>query len=81
MKLPYDYVFVNADYSYLKCQYIFNDTDIVVLPKENSSEKLDKFKSYLKNENSIDFKKINEIDIAKADKNYLVNFTKQVFKD
>ena len=49
--------------------------------KESGSEKLDKFKSYLKNENSIDFKKINEIDMAKVDKNYLVNFTKQVFKD
>lgn len=81
MKLPYDYVFINADYSYLKSQYIFNDADIVILLKESGSEKLDKFKSYLKNENSIDFKKINEIDMAKVDKNYLVNFTKQVFKD
>lgn len=81
MKLPYDYVFINTDYSYLKSQYIFNDADIVVLLKESGGEKLDKFKSYLKNENSIDFKKINEIDMAKVDKNYLVNFTKQVFKD
>lgn len=81
MKLPYDYVFINADYSYIKCQYIFNDADIVVLLKESSSEKIDKFKTYLKNENNIDFKKVNEISMVDADKNYLMSFTKQVFKD
>ena len=81
MKLPYDYVFINADYSYIKSQYIFNDTDILVLLKENSAEKVDKFKAYLKNENNIDFKKVNEIDLERADKSYLTNFTKQVFKD
>ena len=81
MKLPYDYVFINADYSYIKSQYIFSDTDIVVLLKDNNGEKIDKFKAYLKNENNIDFKKVNEIDLSKVDKNYLMSFTKQVFRD
>lgn len=80
LKLQYDYIFVNADMSFVRCQYILNDSDIVVLFKEKNNVKNDNFKHYLRNENTIDFKKVHELDLNKLDKSYLTAFTKQVFE-
>lgn len=80
LKLPYDFIFVNSDTSYVRCQYILNDADKVILFKEKNNEKNDNFKHYLRNENNIDFKKVNELDLNKLDKSYLSAFTKQVFE-
>ena len=80
-KLSYDYLFVNADMSYVKCQYILNDADSVVLFKGKDTLKSDKFKSYLKSENQIDIKKVTILDMEKFDKAYLVAFCKQNFLD
>ena len=80
-KLNYDYIFVNADMSFVKCQYILNDADSVILIRGKDSTKSDKFKSYLKSENQIDIKKVTILDMEKLDKAYLSAFCKQCFKD
>ena len=80
-KLNYDYIFVNADMSFVKCQQIFNDADSVVLIRGKDAAKSDKFKSYLKSENQIDIKKVTILDMEKLDKTYLSAFCKQCFKD
>lgn len=80
-KLNYDYIFVNADLSFVKCQYILNDADSVVIIRGKDDTKIDKFKSYLKSENQIDIKKVTVLDIEKLDKAYLSAFCKQYFKD
>ena len=80
-KLNYDYIFVNADMSFVKCQYILNDADSMVLIRGKDNTKSDKFKSYLKNENQIDIKKVTILDMEKLDKAYLSSFCKQCFKD
>ena len=80
-KLNYDYIFVNADMSFVKCQYILNDADSMVLIRGKDNTKSDKFKSYLKNENQIDIKKVTILDMEKLDKAYLSAFCKQGFKD
>lgn len=80
-KLNYDYIFVNADMSFVKCQYILNDADSMVLIRGKDNTKSDKFKSYLKNENQIDIKKVTILDMEKLDKAYLSAFCKQRFKD
>ncbi len=80
-KLNYDYIFVNADMSFVKCQYILNDADLMVLIRGKDNTKSDKFKSYLKNENQIDIKKVTILDMEKLDKAYLSAFCKQCFKD
>lgn len=80
-KLNYDYIFVNADMSFVKCQYILNDADSMVLIRGKDNTKSDKFKSYLKNENQIDIKKVTILDMEKLDKAYLSAFCKQCFKD
>lgn len=81
MKLKYDFIFVNADSSYLKCQYILNDADAVVIIKEKEMSRIEKLKSYLKNENQIDLKKLTIFDIGKIDKAYLSAFCKECFSD
>ena len=78
--MDYDYVFVNADMSYVKCQYISNDADNLFIMKDKDNDKFDKFKSYLKNENQIDYKKITEFDLSKVDKSYIIAFSKQCFE-
>lgn len=80
-KLNYDYIFVNADMSFVKCQYILNDADSAILIRGKDSTKSDKFKSYLKSENQIDIKKVTILDMEKLDKAYLSAFCKQCFKD
>ena len=81
LNLPYDYIFVNADMSFVRCQYIISDSDIIVLFKDKNNEKNEIFKQYLKNENIVDLKKVNEIDLVKLDKTYLTAFSKQVFEE
>ena len=80
-KLNYDYVFVNADMSYLKCQYLINDADSLILIRGKDDIKSDRFKSYLKSENQIEMKKLTILDMEKMDKAYLSAFCKQCFKD
>ena len=80
MKIGYDYVFINADMSYVKCQYILNDADSIVLLRDKDMEKVDMLKAYLKNENQIDYKKITIFDIAKNDRLYMAAFCKQHFE-
>ena len=77
VKLNYDYVFINADKSFVKCQYILADSDTVVLFRDKDVDKFDKFRTYLKNENQIDMKKISIIDVQKIDKSYITAFSKQ----
>lgn len=76
VKLGYDFVFVNADMSFVKCQYILNDSDKVIIMKNKNADLVDKFKSYLKGENIIDIKKITEFDVDKLDRAYLSAFCK-----
>ena len=80
-KLNYDYIFVNADTSYVKSQYIFNDADAVILMRDKDTAKSDKLKAYLKNENQLDLKKVTILDMTKLDKAYLTAFCKQLFSD
>ena len=80
-KLNYDYVFVNADTSYVKSQYVFNDADNVILMRDKDTLKSDKLKTYLKNENQMDLKRITIFDITKLDKAYLSAFCKHLFSD
>lgn len=78
-KLGYDYVFVNSDQSYVKSQYILNDADDVIIIKDKDSEKIERFKNYIKNENQFDLKRVTEFEIDKMDKAYVSNFVKQCF--
>ena len=80
-KLNYDYVFVNADMSYIKCQYVMNDVDSLILIRGKDDTKSDRFKSYLKGENQFDMKKVTILDMEKLDKAYLSAFCKHCFKD
>lgn len=77
--LDYDYIFINSDLSYVKSQYIINDSDYIVLIKDKDIEKFDKFKNYINTENQIDIRKILEFDLSKADKSYFQAFSKQYF--
>ena len=81
VKLGYDYVFVNADMSFVKCQYILNDSDKVIVMKNKSSDVVDKFKLYLKSENIVDIKKITEFDVDKLDRAYLSAFCKYLLSN
>lgn len=78
-KLKYDFIFINADTSYVKCQYILNDADSVAIMRDKDAGKIDKLKAYLKNENQLDLKRVTVFDIAKLDKAYLTAFCKQCF--
>ena len=78
-KLSYDYVFVNADQSYNRCQYILSDSDALVLMREKGGVKTDKFRTYLKSENQFDMKKVTVLDTDKLDKAYLSAFCKENF--
>ena len=80
VKIGYDFVFVNADMSFVKCEYVLLDADSVVVMKDKDSEKVDMFKSYLKSENKIDYKKISEFDMTKVDKAYISAFCKYLLK-
>lgn len=77
--IEYDYIFINSDLSFVKSQYIINDSDNVILIKDKDLEKFDKFKNYLNTENQIDVRKLVEFDLSKADKAYFQAFTKQYF--
>lgn len=72
--LDYNYIFVNADSSFIKCQYIANDSDIIILINDKNNATIDSFKNYVTIENQIDYKKIFELDSTKADKAYLSAF-------
>lgn len=76
----YDYIFFNADNSYTKSQYIFNDSDMIILVKEKDNENMDIFKKYIKNENKNDMKKFTEFDMQKNDRAYMTAFVKQCFE-
>ena len=80
VKLGYDFVFVNADMSFVKCQYILNDSDKVIIMKNKNSDVVDKFKLYLKSENIVDIKKITEFNVDKLDRAYLTAFCKFCMK-
>ena len=80
VKLGYDFVFVNADMSYTKSQYLIKDADALIVMRDKDGEKTDRFKSYLKSENQIDFKKITEFDVTKLDKAYVNAFCKFFLK-
>lgn len=81
VKLGYDFVFINADMSFVKCQYILNDSDKVIIMKNKSSSTIDKFKLYLKSENIVDIKKITEFNVDKLDRAYLSAFCKYLLND
>ncbi len=80
VKLGYDFVFVNADMSFIKCQYLLLDADGVVIMKDKDKEIIDMFKAYVKTENHFDYKKITEFDVGKVDKVYLSAFCKYLLK-
>lgn len=79
--LEYDYIFVNADMSYIKCQYLINDADSVVLMKNKDDDRVSMLIAYLKNENQIDYRKIRIFDVDKLERQYLIAFSKQHFID
>lgn len=79
MNMPYDYIFVNADASFVKCEYVMNDADKVILFKSSGATGIEKFKSYLKNENLLDLKKISELNVSKIDRISFTNFVKTTF--
>lgn len=81
VKIGYDFVFVNADMSFVKCEYILIDADGVVVMKDKDGEKVDLFKSYIKSENKIDYKKISEFDMGKVDKAYINAFCKYLLRN
>ncbi len=81
VKLGYDFVFVNADMSFIKCQYLLMDADDVVIMKDKDKEIIDMFKAYLKTENNFDYKKITEFDVGKLDKAYASAFCKHLLSD
>lgn len=81
VKLGYDFVFVNADMSFIKCQYLLLDADGVIIMKDKDKEIIDVFKAYLKTENHFDYKKITEFDVGKVDKAYLNAFCKYLLSD
>lgn len=81
VKLGYDFVFVNADMSFIKCQYLLMDADAVVIMKDKDKEIIDMFKAYLKTENNFDYKKITEFDVGKLDKAYASAFCKYLLSD
>lgn len=80
VKLGYDFVFVNADMSFIKCQYLLLDADGVVIMKDKDKEIIDMFKAYVKTENHFDYKKITDFDVGKVDKVYLSAFCKYLLK-
>ena len=79
-RLNYDFIFVNADTSFIKHRHILNDSDGVVIFKDKCSDKVDKFKSYLKYEHQIDLKKVTEFNLEKLDRTYMIAFLKQYFE-
>ncbi len=81
LDLGFDYVFVNADFSYVKSQYIINDSSFVVFPEENFFETVDKVRMYLKNECKMSSKKLIMLRTEKVDRAYLLSFAKSVFGD
>lgn len=78
-ELPYDYIFVNLDMSYVKSEYVIVDSDLIFLLKEEKSNRVNAIKMYLHNENQVDNKKIYELSIDKIDRAYLLNFIKIAF--
>lgn len=81
VKLGYDFVFINADMSFIKCQYLLLDADGVVIMKDKDKEIIDMFKAYLKTENNFDYKKTTEFDVGKLDKAYAEAFCKYLLSD
>lgn len=79
--LDYDYIFINADTSYIKCQYLINDADSVVVMNSKDDERVNVLVAYLKNENQVDYRKIRLFDVEKLDRQYLIAFSKQHFVD
>lgn len=75
----YDYIFVNADPSYVKSQYILNDANNVIVIKGKENENYECFKKFIKLESQIDDKKYIDFDIDKNDKSYFQAFAKQYF--
>lgn len=81
LDLGFDYVFVNADFSYVKSQYIINDSSFVIFSEENFFETVDKVRMYLKNECKMSSKKLFMLRTEKVDRAYLLSFIKSVFGD
>ena len=73
--LDYDYIVVSTDESYVKNQYLLQDSDLIISIKDDDTNN-DVFKSYLKSQNVINIKKITEITIDKTKKNQINTFVK-----
>ena len=81
LELPYDYIFINADASYAKNQYLFSDADAIVLLRDNNGERVDKIKTHLRSDNLIETEKICDINMSKVDRAYLIDFSKSLLGD
>lgn len=78
--LDYDYIFVNSDTSFNKCQYIADDADKIILIDDKENEKVKYFKNYIELENQLDYKKIINYDIGNPDSLSVSNFAKECFE-
>lgn len=74
--IEYEYVIVSLDESYVKNQYLFIDSDRIILIREPDMKVANIFKSYIKSQNSKELKKITEIVIDKNDKNQIKDLVK-----
>ena len=76
--LSYDFIFINADTSYVRSEYIFKMADEIVLIKEGNDERADKMKTHLRNDNLIDISKICEINMGRVARAYLIEVSKNI---
>ena len=79
----YDYIFLNLDNSFSRNQYIFTESDYIIIYKNDNklSKNIDIFKSYLRLENNIDMKKVTEFTIEKNAKNPYLKFIKEMLDE
>lgn len=81
MELSYDYVFINADASYVRSEYIFKAADSIVLIKDGNSERADRIKTHLRSDSFIDISRVLEINMGKVDRSYLLDISKTIIGD
>ena len=79
----YDYIFLNLDNSFSKNQYLFIESDYIVIYKNDSkqSNNIDIVKSYFRLENNIDMKKVTEFMVEKNSKNPYGKFIKDLIDE
>ena len=79
--LDYEYIFLVLDNSFVKNQYIFNDADKIVVMYNDIKkvDRIDKFKSYVKSQNSFDINKIINYKENPQIKNFNQVFARDVF--